>query len=1389
MKKFLFKTISSTLMVLVIWFLGFMSHTYAQSHGPKIDWDGKLFEWSTIWWNIYYTNGWNPLKGWRCGAWSSFIPNWLPTVGLNLSSPANCQAMRAPHPMPTVAYVPDPTSGFWYRIMINNNGVITSREQLTLTYNHKIQWNGSLPSVEQRDVQAPIYQTGKPYRPVCDVNSNGAYDDNNSAYCNATEGLMKQGVWHPYSSPQRCSPYAKNTKNYHEILPFDGMGINEGIWSYNTNNANSACVEGELPGGEIILIPDPVCGTSHWGTFFQQPTTNLCIIGGASAVAGSGPWNWTCTTPGFSVSCSANQSVASIIGKCGSANGVATSQVPANGLCDAGLALPNPPILNGNNYTWMCMGVNGGSNASCSAPQTIVTGTGAAACVPYNPLAVLPSTSIIPSTQELAVSLNAPQNGLTGNIRSVTSSWYTFTGSFTTTKYLQVTLTNLAWQEQFIQYRNNQFVQWWGQNNSQKSLPIESTSFYGCNAPQWNVSNPLLWNYNLGFTEGMMADRLFGDIGRWWVYPNNPVSQFYAWNKGGKGFKVNCEVCSYTAPVGLCTAKPANSVRNTVSTVTGNPLPSIVSVYNTIPSNNECRFKCNAGYQRDGAACTLTLVAGTCQETVGQVCTNNSQCGTGGTCTNTTTQTAWMPASVAPANRNSSNSQWNDVCRVATSDGTLPNVSWPVTNCIVDQNYVDANLPNGYVGSCRTLHQEYSAGVNCGWKAETVTKNTCECAWNSCEELEGTTCNTNSQCGIGGQCLTDSTAVWLPNSNANIYNATLANRNPSNSSWNDICTVGNKTIGTAPGSMISLDPGYACIQETVITTPFYKNYCRNMNLNLEGKVRCGAEVSNTQSSCSCSTSETYSWDVWDWGVCVPQASNSTPSCQIARYPEVPSTLTDYFGPSYCLNKTTQQSCNTNGAWQVGINQQTYLDVLSSHNWNSNYALPWSAITAVQNNFYFFGVGNPANFDSNNYAIHSHVNLSSLWFHWFMNNNQENNYFDLTKPNGSVDWNFPVVPPEQYNNHYAILWPMCVWAPNIVQGEWQKNRTVVCRNSSGAIVNDSLCPQPKPSTTGVCGAITGECTLDTTRWGSCFVADTLVTLADGSSKPIQDIAVGDELKAVSGSNTVIALIKPLLGNQNIYSINNKDAFFTANHPFLTTEWWKSFDPETTKKEIPDLKISKLEIGDILITEGEEVLITNVFASSRDADTQLYNFELDGDHTYYANGYAVHNKYEPGSFDQNLYKACTRNNDCFTGIGGKPDLYCDNGSKTCKYVKPYPSFMCNIQNGVLTNRQWAGCGDWAEPNYIGNNCPGSGPTLELHQYTQYTCTQNQGIGNFVSSTDTELCDLDSALYPLDGINGHGAWDIVCAETPTVPQDCLCTVGTIENDCKSWWFTNNP
>jgi hypothetical protein len=53
-------------------------------------------------------------------------------------------------------------------------------------------------------------------------------------------------------------------------------------------------------------------------------------------------------------------------GVCGSANGGSFSTAPATGLCSAGNAAPVSGG-NGSNWTWMCDGTNGGSNASCSA--------------------------------------------------------------------------------------------------------------------------------------------------------------------------------------------------------------------------------------------------------------------------------------------------------------------------------------------------------------------------------------------------------------------------------------------------------------------------------------------------------------------------------------------------------------------------------------------------------------------------------------------------------------------------------------------------------------------------------------------------------------------------------------------------------------------------------------------------------------------------------------------------------------------------------------------------------------------------------------------------------------------------------------------------------------
>ncbi|MFC0515141.1 Hint domain-containing homing endonuclease [Mucilaginibacter angelicae] len=145
-------------------------------------------------------------------------------------------------------------------------------------------------------------------------------------------------------------------------------------------------------------------------------------------------------------------------------------------------------------------------------------------------------------------------------------------------------------------------------------------------------------------------------------------------------------------------------------------------------------------------------------------------------------------------------------------------------------------------------------------------------------------------------------------------------------------------------------------------------------------------------------------------------------------------------------------------------------------------------------------------------------------------------------------------------------------------------------------------------------------------GSCFVANTLVLMGDGSEKPIQDILVGDSLIGEEGVlNKVLDYDSPLLGNRLLYSFNDGPFFVTEEHPFLTEDGWKSLNPAATARENPDLPIKQLIIGDVLIlADGRRKPLNNIQILKADPETQLYNFILEGNNTYYADGHLVHNK---------------------------------------------------------------------------------------------------------------------------------------------------------------------
>ena len=149
-------------------------------------------------------------------------------------------------------------------------------------------------------------------------------------------------------------------------------------------------------------------------------------------------------------------------------------------------------------------------------------------------------------------------------------------------------------------------------------------------------------------------------------------------------------------------------------------------------------------------------------------------------------------------------------------------------------------------------------------------------------------------------------------------------------------------------------------------------------------------------------------------------------------------------------------------------------------------------------------------------------------------------------------------------------------------------------------------------------------------GSCFIAGTKVTMADGTLKNIENVKVGDKVKGHKEENTVIKLDPTLLADRKLYSFNdNEHYFFTSEHPFMTEEGWKSIKPEKTKErdgvELYDQLKGELKVGDKLVTDNGPVEVKDIKSKEmNNPEMPLYNFNVSNDNSYIADDYVVHNK---------------------------------------------------------------------------------------------------------------------------------------------------------------------
>jgi hypothetical protein len=153
--------------------------------------------------------------------------------------------------------------------------------------------------------------------------------------------------------------------------------------------------------------------------------------------------------------------------------------------------------------------------------------------------------------------------------------------------------------------------------------------------------------------------------------------------------------------------------------------------------------------------------------------------------------------------------------------------------------------------------------------------------------------------------------------------------------------------------------------------------------------------------------------------------------------------------------------------------------------------------------------------------------------------------------------------------------------------------------------------------------------DSVRQTGCFIAGTQITMADGSTKSIEDVVIGDQVIGRDGAiNTVQEYIRPLLGDRTLVGFNGGLPFITNDHPVLTTDGtWRSVDPSGTasKYAAANLNAEQLSVKDTIVTgNGTGFEIVSIEEHADSADLQVYNFSLDGNNTYIANGLVVHNK---------------------------------------------------------------------------------------------------------------------------------------------------------------------
>eukprot|EP00808_Paulinella_micropora_P016607 g26415.t1 len=157
---------------------------------------------------------------------------------------------------------------------------------------------------------------------------------------------------------------------------------------------------------------------------------------------------------------------------------------------------------------------------------------------------------------------------------------------------------------------------------------------------------------------------------------------------------------------------------------------------------------------------------------------------------------------------------------------------------------------------------------------------------------------------------------------------------------------------------------------------------------------------------------------------------------------------------------------------------------------------------------------------------------------------------------------------------------------------------------------------------------------TTFSKNCFLPGTLITMADGSFKVVEDVVYGDMVKGRYGPEKIIMTEPAYLGIRRLYSVNSRGGFITGDHPLLNGGMGGADRDRKLVLDIEELQENSPNNWTRTIVPGNTVLVWNNNTMSEmnetvitidilemDPYTKVYEIQPDGYGSVIANGVFV------------------------------------------------------------------------------------------------------------------------------------------------------------------------